>query len=139
MSIPRVRVVHAFLGALFVLTAFLGGCSYAYQFSLKVTAKNAADGKPLSGVKMSLNLHGQTDHANNDQLVANATDSEGMITFPFRVSESAFMEPRKKWYLKLAKKGYIDEIIDITPTGEPEAGQKSPSMIVVVAYLRPAN
>jgi hypothetical protein len=40
-----------------------------------------------------------------------------------------------KWSLTLAKEGYADEVIDISPSKEPES-TKATNQTVVVAYMK---
>jgi hypothetical protein len=107
-----------------------------YHYDLSCVVKSAADGKPLPGVQAVLDYSGREDDLTFGNPVSQPTNADGRITHRFFVTSDAFHAGRPRWYLKLTKDGFVPEVIDIKPAGEPEkVGSTTP--MFVVAYMRP--
>lgn len=82
-----------------VVLASTSGCQMRYDFELFATAKNADNGEPLSGVKVTLNTRGHKDKSNFDDIAHRATDDQGQVTHQFSVDSRAFESGKPTWYL----------------------------------------
>jgi hypothetical protein len=63
-----------------------------------------------------------------------STTSNGSFSLRFDANEGGF-KVWPKWSLILKKGGYADEVIDISPEGEPASATET-QLIAVVAYMR---
>jgi hypothetical protein len=130
MALRSVRVRGAVLCAVLAASS-LQGCQLAYDYEVRGRVKSASDGAPLAGVRITLeagSLFATTSPA--------MTATDGTFSLRFTVSDGAFGPvAMPKWSLTLAKEGYFDELIDISPTKEPESA-KITNQIFVVAYMR---
>jgi hypothetical protein len=115
----------------------LTGCSYRYNFDLTVIVRNAADGQPMSGARVTP----EPDFFHTprtDKPRGEATDADGRIAYPFSVSIGEFDEGRRDapWKMKVEREGFAPEVVDVKPKNKPEKyGSTTP--LVVQVYLRP--
>ena len=116
------------------LAGCLPGCQYAYDYELRGRIKSSSEGTPLAGVRITLeatSLFSDTSPT--------VTGADGSFSLRFSVSDGAFVAGgMPKWSLVLAREGYVEEVIDISPTGEPTSAT-STNQIMVVAYMRIAQ
>ena len=107
----------------------LAGCSKFRYFEAETIIRDAVTGKPISGVSIS---------EAGDTVV---TNSEGKARARFRVSYYAFDDNgkyrgKKRIKLKISKKGYETEVLDVTPEDEPTT---NPTTLHYRIYMRPAK
>jgi len=94
--------------------------------------RNASDDAPLAGVAITLKA---------DSLFKDAepcvTDADGKFALTFAVSDGAFSPTEMpRWSLALVQSGFDEQVVDISPSKEPQRG-KAINLISVVAYMKP--
>lgn len=113
-----------------LLGVCLPGCQFAYEYAVSGRINDFTDGKPLAGVRVSLEA---SEVFLNTGPVPTAAD--GSFFLRFRVSDGAFGTGMPRWSLTLEKEGYADEVVDISPTREPTS-TKVTNQIAVVAFMK---
>jgi hypothetical protein len=128
MDQRKFRLPVAVVGGIFIACC-LPGCQFAYDYEVRGTIKDSASGAPLAGVDVALEASGLLERP-----TPTVTGNDGSFSLRFRVSDGEFVPDRlPRWSLTLAKEGYSEEVIDVSPSEEP----KSPkSKVVVLAYMR---
>jgi len=131
----RVRLVVTGMAValLGVAVVFVPGCQYSYPYELRLVVRSAVDASPLAGVTVRTDAGQMTPR--EDGPAVTAPDGSFGATISVRDSEF-FGNKHPRWTLTLARDGYADELIDISPQRQPESGSP-PTQLVVVAYLRP--
>jgi hypothetical protein len=129
---PRNVRVHAAIVCGVLAATSLPGCQFSYDYEIRGRVKSASDGTPLAGVRIT--LEATTLFATTSPTV---TATDGSFLLRFTVSDGDFGPggAMPRWSLTLAREGYADEVIDISPTREPESA-KITNQIFVVAYMR---
>lgn len=107
----------------------LPGCQFHYEYEVRGTIKDFTGGTPLAGVRISLEGSGL------DGVETPVTGSDGSFLLRFSVGDIEFLpDEMPKWSLSLAKEGYADEVIDISPSKEPESS-RIVNVIVLQSYM----
>jgi hypothetical protein len=119
-----------------LVLASASGCTVRYEYSLSCVVKNAADGKPLSGVQAVFDEFGRESDLSYGTQLKQLTDAEGRMSASIFVGPFDFNPEGPRWYLKLVKEGFVPEIVDIKATSKPEKA-RDPIPMFVVVYLRP--
>src|SRR5689334_9205649 len=111
MSFPSARRVSTVLAALAL--ALFSGCQEAFPVVLRGVVRNAKDGSPVAGVKVTLSPeHGWKPVSENAFPVVSGED--GTFRVVFEMMDAEFNEfGDKSWSVSLSKEGYHDETLDI--------------------------
>jgi hypothetical protein len=125
-----VGVAFVLLG---VAVGLMPGCQRSYPYDLRVVVRDAADARPLFGVRVEIQGHLYLDRDPGPPV----TVPDGTFAASCSAPDFQFVgDNLPTWSLVLSKDGYHDEIIDISPARRPGSGPAE-NRIVVVAYLRP--
>jgi hypothetical protein len=123
-----------------LLLLFLSGCSRGYFFDLRCVILDAVTKQPVQDVKIVLNTWGFKDRPDLDRSLSKTTNHLGETDETFFVSSSDFDNGLPRWFIKISKPGYKDEILDISPRCRtPSATHDSPAPIFVFINLAPAS
>ena len=96
--------------------------------------RDSAEDAPLVGVAITLQANSLFKDAEPC-----VTGADGSFVLTFRVSDNAFSPSEMpKWTLSFAKSGFVDQVIDISPSKEPQSAQGI-NLISVVAYVKPTQ
>ena len=116
------RLIHHFPIALFcgaLSACCMAGCQYEYDYEVRGTLKDCSGGSPLAGVRVTLGASALFVKPNRP-----VTGVDGRFLLQFSVSDGEFVSGEMPhWSLTLSKEGYADEVVDISPSREPESAQ----------------
>jgi hypothetical protein len=114
--------------------ATLTSCSKAYPVRVTGVVKSSADGSPVAGVRVALEMSGL------GEIEPVTTNVNGVFSFPaYRVSDAALTFPGAEWslVLSLTREGYADEMITFYPGFDTDTDTSF--AVSVLAYLRPVD
>jgi hypothetical protein len=110
----------------------ISGCQFAYEYEVRGVIRDVSDDTPLAGVTITLKA---------DSLFKDAepcvTGGDGTFALTFKVSDGAFSPSEMpSWSLAMVQQSYHEQVVDISPSKEPQRG-KAINLISVVAYMKP--
>jgi hypothetical protein len=110
-----------------ILIAGISGCQFAYPFEIRGIVL-AADGKPVSGVKVTFNAK----HVWQSSFPV-STGADGKFVAVVRIQDIAF-DPvdLPKWSLVFTKEGFTSTTIDIGPKEKPKSARETTSIFTEV-------
>jgi len=124
-----------------VITASIPGCQYSYPFEVRGRITSVADGSPLADVRIVLKAPWVTVVGMGTEADPAVTAYDGKFLLTLEAPDVAF-DARgsvNEWSLILSKEGYLDEVIDVSPSQEPPKSGSGKTQIIVVASMRPKD
>ncbi len=123
---PLIRLSLWGAAALLASVAVVG-CQPLYRYEVRGMVMDAADRKPLSGVRSAVRMAQAVEPVGGARTFRypcrpTSSDSNGRFTARFEVGDDGWaVWPR--WSVILQKEGYADKEIDITPDTKPSWGR----------------
>ena len=110
----------------------LSGCQFAYDYEVRGVIRDVAGETPLAGVTITLKAGSLFKDAEPC-----FTNADGTFSLIFTVSDGAFSsDTMPSWSLAMMKQGYHEQVVDISPSKEPQL-EKAVNLVSVVAYMKP--
>ncbi len=116
-------------GIVILVFCVMSGCQKLYTYRMSGVVRSATDGSPIPNARVEVS--GEWTFA----LEPTHTGIDGTFMIEGEVSDSAFRVGYPAWSLRVSRSGFADEVLDVSPTEQPESS-RNPVRIFVVVQMR---